>query len=304
MIISETYCAFGLTLQSDLALPELPMVSVSAEPDVRITLGKIETGILSPQGHGGLWKTAPGQLELNVPGIGRYLVSQGNKIQIEPARDATAASLRTMLLGSAAGALLQQRGNFVLHAGGFVHDNRAVLICGRSGAGKSTVLQGMSRRGYATLSDDLLPISLDANESPIASPGYPFTRLCRDAATHYGLDQESPRYLTKSGRKFVMEIDTFDATTRPISHIFCLKSHNRDEVDIEQTSPLKAGSLLSRFSYRSKFLQGMGLLAPQFDFTVKIARKVPLSIVRRPGTLETLEHLLDRIETVLSQPPA
>jgi len=304
MKFSETYRAFGLTLQSEFALPELPIASSSAEPDVQITVGEIGAGILSPQGHGALWKTVPGQMELNVPGIGRYLVSQGKKIQIEPARESTEAALRTMLLGSVAGALLQQRGHFVLHAGGFVHNRSAVLICGRSGAGKSTVLQGMARRGYATLSDDLLPISLDADESPIASPGYPYTRLCRDAATYYGVSQDSPRFLTKSGRKFVLEIDTFDPTTRPISHIFCLNSYNRDEVDLKPTSALKAGSLLSRFSYRSKFLQGMGLLAPHFDFTVKIARKVPVTLVRRPRTLETLDHLLDRIEATLAQPSA
>lgn len=302
MIPSYSYHAFGLVIQTDLPLPELTVASTSAKTDVRITVGKIETGIRSPQEQRGFWKTAPGQLELNVPGTARYLATEGTTIQIEPAPDAKPVELRTILLGSVFGALLQQRGFFVLHSGGFVHRGGAVLICGRSGAGKSTVLQGMTRRGFASLSDDLVPISIDPNDVPIASPGYPFTRLCRDAATHYGLSQESPRFLAQSGQKLVLEINNFDTETRPISHIIFLRTHNRNDVQIELASPLQAGSLLFRIGYRSKFLRGMGLLASQFDCTIKIARKVPLSIIHRPGTLETLDHLLDRIETVLTQP--
>lgn len=297
-----TYRAFGLNIQSEIPLPELPETGPEGMPDAFIRWGAIGHGISSPLDHGVLWKTALGQFEINIPEVARYLVTQGRDIIVEPHQGVNEASLRTYLLGSATGALLQQRGYFVLHAGGFVHNGNAILVSGRSGAGKSTTLQGMARRGYATLSDDLIPIHTDSYGMCIASPGYPFTRLCRDAADHYGIGSGSPRFLVKSGRKLVLSIESFEATPRPVSHIFFLKSKNRETVETKPIDILKASALLSKFAYRGKFLKGMRLLPPHFDFTVRVARQAQVTVLHRPATLGGLESVLDKMEELIDQP--
>lgn len=295
------YHAFGLILQSDLDLPELQRAPVGSRPDVIIKLGPVGAGISEPIGRGVLWKTAPGRFELEVPNTARYLASHGSEVVIELQPEANPDEVRTYLLGSVAGAVLQQREMFVLHAGGFVHEGRAILVCGRSGAGKSTVLQGLARRGYATMSDDLVPIGLNEAGTCIASPGYPFTRLCQDAAAHHGVGPDSPHFLIKSARKLIFAIEHFDATPRPVARVICLKSHNRDTVEVQAVDPIKACSLLSRFSYRTKFLQGMNLLAPHFEQTIRIATQAPVSLVRRLPTLAGLDPLLDKIEHLIRE---
>lgn len=289
--------AFGLIIESEIDLPELPFVPTRIESDVHIKLSPIGLGITTPTGKGALWKTAPNLFELHVPHVARFLVRNGRDILVEPEAEATPSELRTYLLGSAFGALLQQRGFLVLHSGGFVHRAHAILICGRSGAGKSTILQGMARRGYPSMSDDLIPISLDENGRAIALSGYPHTRLCHDAAAFFKLDENSPSFLTTTGQKVVVGMSDFDPTPRPISAVFCVETHNLPELELLREPSLESTRRLITLSYRKKFLRGMSLRPRQFEIAAMVAHQVPVFSIRRDTTLNALEGLLDRIES-------
>lgn len=295
--------AFGLTIESEIDLPELPFAPAKNERDVQIKVAPIGSGISDPAGRGTLWKTAPGLFEMHVPGTARFLVRDGREILVEPEAEANPAEIRTYLLGSACGALLQQRGYLVLHAGGFVHRDHAVLICGGSGAGKSTVIQGMMQRGFHPMSDDLVPVHFDHDGQAIAHSGYPHTRLCPDAATHFQYDEHSPAFLANAGRKLVVGMTNFDQTPRPIAAIFCLETHNRSGLELERETSLPATSKLIHFSYRRNFLVGMSLRAHQFELATKVAHQVPVFSIRRDTTLKVLDALLDRVDLEIRSLP-
>ena len=50
---------------------------------------------------------------------------------------------------------LRERGITAVHAGAVVHDGRAVMVAGRSGQGKTTLVLGLVARGLGLLSDEL-----------------------------------------------------------------------------------------------------------------------------------------------------
>src|SRR4051794_31287892 len=93
------YSVFGLRVQSELELPEL-FPAIGSEPaDVTVEFGKVEEAI---GGEGGLSKV-DGGLVLAVPDVGRYKISRGRRITIDPAPNVPERNLRLFLLGSAFG---------------------------------------------------------------------------------------------------------------------------------------------------------------------------------------------------------
>jgi hypothetical protein len=52
--------------------------------------------------------------------------------------------------------MMKRRGCYSLHAAGFSHDGKAILIPGTSGAGKSTLAITLLRGGFGYLSDDMV----------------------------------------------------------------------------------------------------------------------------------------------------
>ncbi len=58
-------------------------------------------------------------------------------------------------------ARLQAQGAYTIHAGAAVHGERALLVVGRSGQGKTTLTLGLLQRGLYLLSDELAVIDPD-----------------------------------------------------------------------------------------------------------------------------------------------
>ena len=95
LMTSIRYRVFGLTVESEIVLPDLtPADDQSAVPDVVIATGAISrTDDSEPIGL----SVTPGGAILNIPEAGRYRVTGGNRIQVEPAADATDRSVRRAL---------------------------------------------------------------------------------------------------------------------------------------------------------------------------------------------------------------
>lgn len=93
-----------------------------------------------------------------------------------------------MLLGPILGSVLRMRGVVSLHACVLEVASRAVVVAGRSGAGKSTVAATLARLGHAVLSDDVAALGRNERGTWIAHPGYPRLRLEPETLQMVGAD--------------------------------------------------------------------------------------------------------------------
>ena len=131
------YTAFGLCIAAEFPCPEL--TPAGGRPDVLIRYGVVPATLAVAKKTGVRYQAAPGQLLLTVDGVARFLVQDGKEIIVERAPESDDDSLRLFLLGSALGALLQQRGMLTLHSSAIEVDGGCVGFLGHSGVGKSTL---------------------------------------------------------------------------------------------------------------------------------------------------------------------
>lgn len=267
---------FGLAVDSELPLPDLPSAGADA-PRVEVRFGDV------PPQDGHLRATPDGALALQIPSVGRFLISDGESIVIDPAPEAGERELRVFLLGSAFGALLHQRGLLPLHANCIAIGGRAVAFLGRSGAGKSTLAHWFQRGGHAILADDVSAIA--PAQPPLALPGVPRLRLWQDALEAAGLDGGA--YPRSFARQNKFDVPAFATCREPLPLAACYLLAEAAEGEpgrISRLAGLEASEALIANTYRGRFVPLLGRSEQHLHSCVAVAAQVPVfRAVRRWG---------------------
>lgn len=178
------YSLFGLTLHSELFLPELLNSECSGTPDLTIVRGVVpkltagEAEYVAIDGGVAFW----------VDGIGRYAVMNGDRIIVQAELGAVDRNIRLYLLGSAIGMSLHQRGLLPLHANAIEIGGKAFAFMGHSGSGKSTLAAWFHQQRCRIIADDVCVVRFGDEGRPLVSPGLPRLRLWREALNHFGRD--------------------------------------------------------------------------------------------------------------------
>lgn len=289
--------AYELVFASDLPLPELPKAGATTAPDVVITLGSVPEQLVNPAAHGALYEATQTQFLLTVPDVGRYLVTNGDEVCIEPVGGVSEHELRVFLLGSCMGALLHQRGVLVLHASGIAGPAGAMLFAGASGAGKSTLLGELLRRGHQMIVDDVCAVAKRSNGALEVLPAYPRTRLWADAAAHLDIDSTGLVRTRSSLQKFERQIpDAFWNQAASLECLYLLGQANHNDVAIEHLQPVPAMQGILKSTYRKKYLDAFGLRAEHFALASAAVASVKVASVTRPIEGFSVVALADAIE--------
>ena len=178
-----------------LPCPALPAAPADAFPDVTVAYGavpmKLADAVASDDSWtaGFCWQASSGCFLLRT-GLrtGRFLVEGGRRITVERNPAAEEERIVFHLLHSGMAAALRQRGLLVLHANVALTPSGAVMVSGRSGAGKSTTLAALLQRGCAMIADDVAVLRLGATGSVEVLPGIALMHLWEDAAGRLGLN--------------------------------------------------------------------------------------------------------------------
>jgi len=297
------YSLAGLTIDSELPLPELLPAEATRLADVRVRVccGFQSPSILDDLGDG--WWVSPDSVLFEIPGTGRYLVRGGMEILIDPASDANPASLRLFLLGSAFGALFHQRGLLPLHAGGVVTRHGCCAFGGDAGAGKSTLTAHLRARGYRSLADDVLALD-QSGVVPMALPGFPQTKLWADAADKLGVDLVHCEQVDELRDKYYVEIErslSFCDAPQPFWRLYVLAEGDCAPT-ILQLGHAEAMAELTRNTYRAFLLEPMQRLAAHFAQCANLVGKVGVFRLTRRRDYRDMQAVLDLLEAHFDEP--
>lgn len=279
------YAAYGLGLQSELILPEL--VPSDVTPDVTVRVGEIAPGDRGQVGKDSLLFTETS--------VGKFFIVGHDEIIIQPHPGVEEAQLRLFLLGPVMAALLRRRGLLVLHASAVAFNKGAVAFLGGSGWGKSTLAGAFQMQGSPFLADDVLAIQMEAGQ-PVVLPGFSQAKLWPQAAVALGYPPEQLRQLYPNSSKFGYYFNgNFSVEPRPLKAVYILGGPNSDH-QIVSCRPQVAFLNLVRHSWATNMPDNPHLDRLHFQQCAQLVRQIPIRLLKRQHSLETLPDLVKLIE--------
>lgn len=236
--------SYGLSICSDFVLPELPACQADAA-DIRVRLAGVPERLSSPQFEAAFCQATPDSYLLHVPGVARYLVEDGCRIDIEPERPD--APLRQFLYTSPMAALLAQRSMTVLQGSAVQTPRGAVIFVGQPGSGRSVVSAALHRAGYPLVAEDLCVIDTSVS-SLLPGPRYHWLRG-RDIRT-LDLSEHAEHLRSGVDRQFV-SLPGASPDPVPIHAVCVLDAWNDPAISVVPlNSAARTFSLLGNLSLR------------------------------------------------------
>ena len=306
-----SYSLYGLTLQTQIALPCKPASEVARRP-VRLTAGdaagfewlaKRRPSCATPA-----WceyhRTAEGHVGLRWADHFSFTISpDGHDVQFLSAPGVDAESLIAYLLGQVLSFPLLSFGFEPLHATAVVVDGEAIAFVGDCGYGKSTLAAAFVARGMPVLSDDLLVIE-PLNGRWIAHPGIPRLKLFPQVAGR--LLGPHPAGVPMNGHtpKLVLPLAQGQAVLQPVPlRALYTLAEPRDEptsVAIEAVQGAAAFMEVTRAAFNLQVLDPPRL-TNQFAFARRVAAEVPIRRLSYPRSFDLLPSVCEAILADRSQ---
>jgi energy-coupling factor transporter ATP-binding protein EcfA2 len=282
------YFAFGLSIESEIYFPELFTGINNINTDVQIKIGAIDSFVqLSPISLANELVIDQNYFYLNVAGIGKYYATAGNLIIIEPYATADLESLRLYCLSNVFAAILFQRQVFPLHAAALKIENKLVLICGDSGAGKSSLQASLP---YLSSSGEVF-----------MHPSYPIMKFWRDTLSYFPFLGEPDVQLRPNYEKFGFFFhDEFqEKALRPSLVFFLEKSSVISELHLREIKGVELFQKLDSNVYRGEFLGQLDLRMSHFELFSRLANQLQGYVIERPTSINTINELSNKVEEII-----
>ena len=294
----EVYRISGLTVGSEIALPGLCVeTGGSALPDVTIRRAPVPRALAASSAAGPTWQIAGGQFLLRVPGVARFLLSEGRDIAFELEPGGEPADIPVFILGTAFGILLHQRERIVLHASAVRVNGKAILFCGSSGAGKSTLAAVLAQRGFPLVTDDVCAITIGSAGTPIVHPDGRQLKLWAQAIERLELAGSRGERVRNRLEKFYVEPGEAFTEALPLGAVYALREARPPHAQgIELPNVVDAALLLRRNAYRPQLLNRMGQEAGYFHAATAIANSAGIFQLTRRFDFQAMLEVVSGLE--------
>jgi hypothetical protein len=304
-VTSYGYCGYGLSLVSELELPEFPPTPAADDPDIRIHLdAAAEVAWADNAGPEGEFIAArQGGHLLRISGVAVYHVTGGREIRIAVEPEADPGLVRLFTIGSAMGMALHQRGVMVLHGATISRGGVARILIGGSGAGKSTLAARLGRAGCAVLGDDTMALwnAPAGRTGKWLWQGSRVFKLCADSIEAMGMGTDGFDRLGNRTDKFYVPNPGAEASSGPtteagveLAEILVLEAGDGPP-RIEPLDGIRALQAVAAHTYRPEYVGLLGREAEHFRQCGELARDVAISRLIRPWGLSSIEATIDLV---------
>ena len=291
------YTAFGLIISSEIQFPEL-VASENKEADVKITIGVTPKLIESPNFSNTEFTITPTLFLQHIDEVAYYYAEKGEIIIVEPYKNADLKSLRIYLLCSTMSAIIHQRGMIPMHASGILTDNGVVLITGDSGAGKSTIIKALSKKGHRIFTDDVCVLQ-SQNGIIEGIPSYPVMKLWENTfkLLELGEIKGEDRLWPDVDKYAVYFHNEFLASWKKISKIFILeKSEDIYKPILINQSGAEAFIAIGSNTYRGWYIEPMKLSDLHFSMVNEVIKQCKVLKITRPVEGDSVSLVTELIE--------
>jgi len=263
-------------------------------PDVKIEINDIKKEVKAPLYDDGFFKLNQNEFSMTVEGVGSFYASGGNYISLVVNPKATNANIELYLNGSTYGAILHQRKIMPIHGSCFVHNNKGIMLCGESGAGKSSLTAAFVIAGNEFLTDDVTPI-LFSDGLPFILPLSDRIKLWEDSLNQLKLEKGDLAQINQDYQKFYLPVDSKITEPYPLHLIFIIEKHEHTDVKFQELQGIERFTALRNEIYRWEYLEGMKESEAKYlNDLITISTQVKVIKIFRPEKIEieTLRSIL------------
>jgi hypothetical protein len=251
-------------------------------PDVKIEITNLKKVVEFPLYDDGFFRLNQNEFSMDVEDVGWFYASNGNYISMVLHPQATNATIELYLNGSTYGAILHQRKIMPMHGSCFVFDNRGIMLCGESGAGKSSLTAAFCLNGSSFLTDDVTPI-LFSNNNPIIWAMSDRIKLWDDSLLQLNQSKDLLIRIDPETEKFYFPLNSYEQSTFILNHVFLIEIHEKSDIVFQEVKGAEKVTALRNEIYRLEYLQGM----PEnegfyFDRLVEISKNIRITKLYRP----------------------
>lgn len=312
------YKIYGIIFESDIELPECEGGFDAEKPEAFIKQSDLSNLIDDVNSiiNSGNAKRGPngelptryvkwenGSLLACVLGIGCFRVSGAKLIEYHPISPAGEALFHQWMLAFAITVILIQRYEVVLHGAGLLvpGTDDAIVVCGESGAGKSTISDALLNKGLLFVSDDSIRLSMIDGEAKVIG-SYMQRRLCTDVVDNGDYDKsELSLYSEGTVKKYmkIMEGQYYGNVPHKLKDIFVLYKYDGDEVKIlEVTGADKVKEIMSQL-YKVSVYAGLDNKTAIYMKAISIASKIRVYRVYRPNEGMTVDEITNGVYNII-----
>ena len=296
------YKVYGMNIKSDIEIDELLKVNNFSENEdiINITMGRMPREVQRLHKQGKFVAPSFQKVYLYIPGIATYCIENGKKIIIEPYYKADMKMVNIYFIGCVLGILMHQRKVVAIHGATVVNNNKAIIITGDCGAGKSTLSTELRKRGYGFISDDVAAIKF--NNKPFVMHGFPFQKICEDTMSKLGYDKklytsfqsdDKVKYLVSVENKFITK-DTVlttmvEVTVGDVDSVRYEKINGHDKLE----------KVLYNLFSKSYIKPCGGVTKEYFKECAEIAKNIDIYRITRPYGKFTVDEQIQLIEKLI-----
>lgn len=284
---------YGYEIESELPLARLNeapgergrlQVAKAGEP-LAAPSGLEPSGVLEAE-SGLRWYESyefDGRCLLKMPPTGSFLLEPEELRVTVEAGDGDAELLEHRVASSAICTMLAMRGDLALHASGVEVDGGAVLLCGPSLRGKSTLARVLGKAGHRLPGED--GIAIDLGAAPVAWPGARGVRM-RPAGE-----------VRARSAELAPDPGPGEPPPSPVRALVVLAERGKS-LRVERLEPLRA---LTLFTPNLIHSGGYGAIGAGFERLARLLHYAPAFEAALPDDLDALpgsaEELLDALDT-------
>jgi len=301
--MEHAYSIYGLRLEADQCLPGMLEAGNGPPADVTVWTQHVPTWVTgaiagskqlrfdSGDSHVGLPATVQvwryfdsGAFHFAYRGGVEFVIdSRGRGISVACTESATVQDATSYLVGVILGFALRLRGRLALHASVVVIDDRAVVLLGDAGSGKSTTAAVFAAMGHEILSDDVCALVESGGEFWV-EPAYPGIRLWPETVEAiFGSSDALPR-IAPAWDKRLLALSggdhRFHSTRLPVGALYWLTESQRAKSS-SRVKELRASEQMMKLVSMSYpgYLLDRKMRSDEFDLLVRLAGNVPGSDV-------------------------
>lgn len=238
---------------------------------------------------------------LDVSEIAKFKVSKGEKIVIEKYKQASWQDVFAFLFDTIFTIILLQNSIFVFHAMAVAFGRKAILFCGPSGIGKSTLAAYLVKNKKARIIEDdkcLLEFNSRTKKFQIKNH-FPFIELWQNNA-NFLKDQKQIKAISRV-RKNIPKIrfdikDHAPKRSVALDKIVLLNMNNlEDKIDYDQITGIRKVNIVKNYTHLDQYVSIFGKNKDHFKTISSIVNGIEVHSINK-SRLTTLPDFIKFIE--------